>query len=288
MESTVQRWSSAEGFLGVAREFLVAHEAEHCLMIGLAMALVDHPEIYPGARLWTVHAAGRMVAAALRTPPHNLVLSRIEDPRHLAALAEDVLASDEPPGAIGPVDAVRAVADAWTARTGRAAERTMQERIFRLDRVIAPPSAPGRWREAEEADRARLEAWLTAFHVEAQPAGMPAGDVAAVADRFLRRLGRVIYLWERDGEVVSLAGAAGATPRGIRIGPVYTPPDRRGHGYAGNLVAAVSAHQLATGRDFCFLFTDLANPISNRIYQAIGYVAVIDVDMYLFPAAPAA
>ena len=288
MESTVQRWSSAEAFLGVAREFLVAHEAEHCLMIGLAMTVVDPPEIYPDARMWTVHAAGRVVAAALRTPPHNLVLSRIADARHLAALTEDVLVSDDPPGAIGPVDATRAVAAAWTARTGRAALRTMQERIFRLDRVIAPRVAPGRWREAGEADRGLLAAWLAAFAVEANPVGMPQTDTAELADRYLRRLGRVMYLWEHDGEVVSLAGAGGATPRGIRIGPVYTPPDRRGHGYAGNLVAAVSAHQLATGRDFCFLFTDLANPISNRIYQAIGYVAVIDVDMYLFPASPAA
>ena len=104
----------------------------------------------------------------------------------------------------------------------------------------------------------------------------------------LRRVGRVAYLWEDAGEAVALAGTTGPTPRGIRIGPVYTPPDRRGHGYASNLVAEVSQRQLASGRSFCFLFTDLANPTSNHIYQTIGYVPVVDVDQYHFPAQAAA
>jgi predicted GNAT family acetyltransferase len=104
----------------------------------------------------------------------------------------------------------------------------------------------------------------------------------------LRRVGRVAYVWEDAGEVVAFAGVAGPTPRGIRIGPVYTPPDRRGRGYASNLVAEVSRRQLASGRNFCFLFTDLANPTSNHIYQTIGYVPVVDVDQYSFPTQAAA
>ena len=79
-------------------------------------------------------------------------------------------------------------------------------------------------------------------------------------------------------------GAAGPTPRGICIGPVYTPPDRRGRGYASNLVAEVSQRQIASDRSFCVLFTDLANPTSNHIYQAIGYTPVVDAEQYLFPA----
>jgi uncharacterized protein len=44
----------------------------------------------------------------------------------------------------------------------------------------------------------------------------------------------------------------------------------------------VSQVQLDAGRQFVFLFTDLANPTSNKIYQDIGYEAVIDVDEYEF------
>jgi uncharacterized protein len=283
MAVLVRRWPGVQDFVAAAGEFLGAREAEHCLMIGLASTIASHPGLYREPRFWSVEEDGRTVAAALRTPPHNLILSQLDEPRWLAALADDVL-DDAPPGALGPPAATRALAERWSERTGRAAERVLQERIFRLDRVIPPRPAPGCLREAEERDRAQLAAWVAAFNAEAVPDG-PLNDPAEAADRFLRRAGRVAYLWERDGGPVALAGAVGATPRGIRIGPVYTPPELRGRGYASNLVAALSELQLASGRSFCFLFTDLANPTSNRIYQAIGYAPVADVDQYRFPAA---
>ena len=66
----------------------------------------------------------------------------------------------------------------------------------------------------------------------------------------------------------------------MRVGPVYTPPAERRRGYAGALVAALSQQLLDTGREFCFLFTDQANPTSNHIYQQIGYAPVCDVAQY--------
>jgi len=265
------RWSTVQDFLGAARDFLAAREADHCLLFGIASTIAHHPEVYREPRFWTVHEGERVVGAALRTPPHNLILSQLDEPGRVAALAADVLASDEAPGVLGPTAVAHTLAAAWSARTGRTALRQLQERIFRLDRVIPPRPAPGRCREAEERDRAVLTAWCAAFTAEATP-GAPSGDPAEAADRFLRRVGRVAYLWEDAGEVVALGGAGGETPRGIRIGPVYTPPDRRGRGYASNLVAEVSQRHLDAGRSFCFLFTNLANPTSNHIYQSIGYV----------------
>jgi predicted GNAT family acetyltransferase len=283
MGPSVARWSSVHDFLGAAQDFLAAREAEHCLLFGISSTIASHPEVYPDPRFWTVHEAGRVVAAALRTPPRGLILSQIDEPRWLTAFAADALAGDELPSAMGPTTAVRALADAWSARTGRPAVRVAQERIFRLDRVIPPRAAPGRCREVEERDRALLGAWWSAFHAEALPHAPPT-DAAAAADQMLRRAGRVGYIWEDAGEAVALAGAGGPTPRGIRIGPVYTPPGRRSRGYASNLVADISQRQLDSGHSFCFLFTDLANPTSNHIYQAVGYTPVVDVDQYVFPA----
>ena len=68
----------------------------------------------------------------------------------------------------------------------------------------------------------------------------------------------------------------------MRIGPVYTPPADRGRGYASNLVAATSQDVLDRGRRFCFLFTNVANPTSNKIYQALGYAVVCDVEQVHF------
>src|SRR2546421_9200364 len=91
-----------------------------------------------------------------------------------------------------------------------------------------------------------------------------------------------MWLWDIDGRVVSLSGVSGPTPHGIRVAPVYTPPELRGRGYAGNLVAAASQAQLDAGRRFVFLFTDLANPTSNHVYRAIGYEPGTNVDQWVF------
>jgi predicted GNAT family acetyltransferase len=95
-------------------------------------------------------------------------------------------------------------------------------------------------------------------------------------DRRLSAEGTGILLWEHDGEPVSLAGWGGRTPNGIRVGPVYTPPELRGRGYATAVTAELSRRLLAGdlgpgNRRFCFLYTDLANPTSNSIYRRIGY-----------------
>ena len=100
--------------------------------------------------------------------------------------------------------------------------------------------------------------------------------------RALDRGHRTFYVWEVDGRPVSTAGLGGPTPHGLRIGPVYTPPAERGHGYGSAVTAAASQAAFDRGCRFVFLFTSLLNPTSNKIYQAIGYEPVIDVDMVRF------
>ena len=186
------------------------------------------------------------------------------------------------PGVLGPPDAASAFADHWAgAWPGRSARRTMQERIYRLERVLPPRPADGRARLVEPPDRDVVIDWLRAFSEEALD--QPLVDASVLADRWLERLGgRELWIWESESRPVSLAGVNGPTPHGIRVGPVYTPPAERRRGYAGNLVAAASQAQLDAGRSFVFLFTDLANSTSNHVYQAIGYEPVADVDQWTF------
>ena len=90
-----------------------------------------------------------------------------------------------------------------------------------------------------------------------------------------------IFMWD-DGEPVSMAGSARPTRRGICINAVYTPHPQRKRGYASACVSALSQLLLNRGYEFCMLYTDLTNPTSNAIYQAIGYEPVIDSTMYRF------
>jgi predicted GNAT family acetyltransferase len=125
-------------------------------------------------------------------------------------------------------------------------------------------------RVAHVEDLALIDAWQTAFLREAVP-GHPADD-----DDRRRQLeglvrGGSFRLWEDQGATVSMSGIHQAPPIGVRIGPVYTPPEFRGNGHATSLVAAASQEQLDAGRPACYLHTDLGNPTSNAIYQRIGY-----------------
>jgi len=287
MSLTVRRHPTVEEFLAAAGTFLEAREAEHNLIFGISSAIRVSPELFvadPPRFATVTNAGGRIVAATLRTPPYNQVLSCIDDLLAVDALVA-ALRTEPLPGVLGPTQAAARFAAGWTDATGQPAHVELAERIFRLERVI-PPDRPasGAWRLAEPRDRDLIARWVVDFSTEAMPESPPIQNPIAATERWIGRVGRMLYLWEDGDRVVSIVGAGGETPNGIRIGPVYTPPDLRRRGYASSLTAAASADQLARGRRFVFLFTDLANPTSNKIYQAIGYEPVCDVDQYRFGA----
>jgi hypothetical protein len=156
----------------------------------------------------------------------------------------------------------------------------MRERIYRADHAHPPEGVPGELRPYEERHRDLVLAWLEAFAAEAMPEAPP-DDATSWLERRRQDPESDIVLWD-DGEPVSFGGFGSPTPNGIRIGPIYTPPELRRRGYASALTAALTAMLLERGRRFCFLFTDLTNPTSNSIYQRVGYEPVADFDMWSF------
>jgi uncharacterized protein len=282
----VLRASSVAGFMDLAGEFLAAREAEHNLIFGICANIEADPAMFGAGPpyLATVLHGDRVVGAAIRTPPWRLVLSVMDHPGAAHRLVDDLMG--EPlPGCVGPAKAAEHFAEGWTRVTGMAARLRTNERAFQLRKVVPPRPAPGRMIRSDPSHHRLLAAWAQAFSEEALDG--PPQDWNLMAERWIKGIGRTAYLWEDAGRIVSLTGVGGLTPHGIRVGPVYTPPEARGRGYASNLVAQVSQLQLDSGRQFVFLFTDLANPTSNKIYQDIGYEPVIDMDEYEFePRAP--
>ncbi len=281
---SVERFTDPGPFLDAVGLFLAEREAEHNLLFGISANLSLDPGGSAGPPyLAAVTRGASVVGAALMTPPHNLVLSCMDDPAAPSALAVHLAADGSPlPGVTAPIDIARTFAEEWAAAHGLTARRTIAERIYRTQRVVPPTGVHGRARLATAADRAILITFTRAFLREAlDRSGDDAGDFV---DGALRSGTRQFHLWD-DGGPVSLVGVGGRTPNGIRIGPVFTPPDRRGHGYASALTAFVTQAQFDEGRRFVFLFTDIANATSNKIYQAIGYEPVIDIDQWTFEVA---
>jgi hypothetical protein len=284
MGMTVHRFDDVEAFMALAGPFLLEREAEHNLLLGIVGQLASPgTTMERGSTCLAVTGDDRtVVGAALHAPPYNPVLSQVDDLEAVDALV-DSLRADRPPGLLGPSAAAARFVERWRTSTGQRAELEMAQRAFRLDRVLPlARRAPGAWRFAEERDQPLLSRWMRDFQEEALPAGSHLEEVEPLVDRWIRRIGRTLYLWEDGDGPVSVVGVGGATPNSIRVGPVYTPRQHRGRGYATALTASASQDQLDRGRRFCTLFTDLANPTSNRIYRAIGYEPVYDMDQYRF------
>ena len=259
---------------------LVEDEVRHSVPLGVLATIERDPGRYAEHHLWLVADGGAVVACALMTPPFRLlVMGRAAGFDELvAAVCSDGI---QVPGANGFVPEVEQFAARWSQATGASTELAMSMRMYSTDAVIPAADAPGLMRPALESDRPLLAAWGHAFAVETGLARSEGAEevVRSITGRSGTQPG--IVLWEVDGVPVALAGGTESSPGIARVGPVYTPPDHRRRGYATSLVAAWTSQLLGGGMRRCVLFTDLANPTSNSIYQTVGYrpygdAAVID------------
>lgn len=282
----VKRFDDPKAFYDYAGDFLVAHEAENNLPLGLINGLIISREFaeFPPYLAAVEDDAGKIVLAAVRTPPRNLILSYTETPEAMDTLIADMAALY---GTLPAANAMKPLAadfaQRWTQHTGQRGRVNLAMRIYKLTEVISVHGVPGTMRLATPADRTHVEDWSYNFQMDCF--GHADRDEAReAANRWLQNKPemRGLFYWEVDGQPVAMAGYTGPTPNSFRVGAVYTPPDQRRKGYASALVAALSQHILDMGKTMATLFTDLANPTSNHIYQEVGYMPVCDVDEYRF------
>lgn len=225
--------------------------------------------------LQTLWAGERFVGATFRTPPWPVGVSGLPTDA-IEPAAETLLEVDpELPSVGGPRDIAEPFAEVWAGLTGATIKEAMAGRLYRLG-TLEPPTVVGAARlGSTEDDIKRMAGWREDFQIEAS------GHVRVpgVAESDVRRslaLRNAQLIWEVDGRPVAYA-AVGRPINGMsRVGPVYTLPGERGHGYGSAITAAASRWALDAGAEHVLLFTDLANPTSNAIYQRIGYRPVMD------------
>lgn len=273
-------------FLDVTGEFLRAEAARNSVLLTVtadleaaALEAADleaaGPAASDGGMLygWQQADAGRLTAAFMHTPGYPAMLSGMSETA-AADLARELLAAGH---RVPGVNAAQQAADAFTAvwrdRTGDAVTVHRRMRLFRLARLVPPAPPPaGSPRPGAGTDRDLLDEWFGAFAAEV--GDIPAHDHRSDIDKRLGYGG--ITIWEAGGVPVSVACLTRAVGGMARVGPVYTPPARRGRGYAAGATAAVSQAALDAGVREVVLYTDLANPTSNALYERLGYAPVED------------
>ena len=269
----VRRFDDPEAFREAALPYLTQDEARHNLVLGITSNLVSRPGLHELYDLWVASDGDEVAGVALRTPPYNLVLAQPRDEAALDAIVDRLLdEGQDPPGVVAAVPELDAFVAAWTATRDVDATLVMRQGVYELREVLPTPAPPGSPRPATPEDRDLAIAWVRGFAEEALRDDPEADRITRVIEDRLDGSERAgIWLWEDGGRPVAMSGYGSETPNGIRIGPVYTPPDLRGRGYATGLVSEQSRWLLGTGRSFCFLYTDLDNPTSNALYRRIGY-----------------
>lgn len=276
-------------FLAVAAERLAADPALSIVVTRVTARLRDEraagiPAPADVPCWWAVLRDGEeVVGLAMRTAPFQpfppYVLPMDDDAA--VALARELHRRGEPvTGANGALPAVRTFVEETARLTGGTAEVAIHMRLFELGELVPPTGVRGELRMVRHDEIDLVLAWLDLFMADAdemaqRPRGANPHEALSREDLGRRIDAGSYWFWVDDGRPVSLT--VGSTPAfGVSgIGPVFTPKELRGHGYASGAVAAVSRRLQDAGARVC-LFTDQANPTSNRIYQRLGFRPVTD------------
>ena len=272
-------------FYNLVLGFLLKNEAENNLLFSILNAIKINPKRYGEEKsiLITVDEKKKIKLVSLRTPPFNQLISYTDDLKSIDILAKELLQKNiELPGVLGLKEGAKNFAQLWCENKKMNSQLIRNERVYKLEKVAEETLGDRDFIIGTEVNQTLILNWAKKFILEALPeteeSQITRSQEALVEDIKNKKL----FLLMDKNEVVSMARKAGKTPNGNLVNLVYTPPELRRRGYATECVARLSKHLLEEGNKFCFLFTDLMNPVSNSIYQKIGYHPVIDVDEYKF------
>jgi predicted GNAT family acetyltransferase len=260
--------------LRTADEFLSSEPVLHNLILSLLHSRVAHDD--PG-RYWIAFHGEKAVGVAVQSPlEYPAVLTPMEPTTVLAMVDAIAETGGTLRGVFGDAATAARFAGQWSERCKAAAIPFQGMRLYELLELGETPRTEGQLRQADMSDRSLMILWTRAFQDEI---GESANDVELRVDRGLAA--GQLWLWDQNGESTSMAVSREPVQGVVRLSGVYTPPEKRGHGYAAACVHALSKHFCGGGYR-CILYTDLSNSTSNSIYRRIGYRAVGEALRYRF------
>jgi hypothetical protein len=277
-------YDNVDDFLNTAQPVLELEEAANNVLLGSCLSLKKRlgPKA-PGPFLATVNDEDdRTALVAVMTMPGRVVIydTQVSNTVEALELLADHAFRFEPnlSAVMAKPYISREFAEVFSKISGKKTQIQFEHRAFELTDVIHPTITDGQLKQATPDDLELVSHWTYSFLKEA----LYEDDLAGARESAKRKIkAKEIHLWV-VGDPVSMAASARPTRNVIAVNTVYTPPENRGNGYASACVAVLSQKLLDSGYKSCVLFTDLANPTSNKIYQAVGYKPVADFTAYEF------
>ncbi len=256
-----------EEFLSKHMSALEKDQPRHNLFLGI----INRAKADPSAvRYWSL---GEGAACAIQTPPNFLVLGDLSK-KQCDEFAKIIQKLDFI-GCLGSGDSAERLAQSLT-EMGIIHALEVPQRIYVLEKQPKYPDCEGQGRKYRPQDRDLFCDWFYHFSNEATP-----HETAPEKERIKKMFADIpVFFWVVDGKPVSMASINRETKDGSNISFVFTPPELRGRGYAGSVTAYACENAFKEGKKICFLYTDLRNPISNKVYQKIGFYSWCDSKIY--------
>ncbi|MFD6509189.1 MULTISPECIES: GNAT family N-acetyltransferase [unclassified Bacillus (in: firmicutes)] len=177
------------------------------------------------------------------------------------------------PGLIGNKKNVQKLAEEVAVLENKKTNVVMEQGVYALQQVKKKWNEEGIFREINSDELPLIEKWIYQFCEDVK---LPTTKEEAKQTAHTLITNNRLFGLEVDGKLVSVAAKTRPTTNNITVNFVYTPKEARKKGYASNCVAALSQRMLDEGYKTTTLYTDLANPTSNKIYQEIGYEQIAE------------
>ncbi|MFC8054381.1 GNAT family N-acetyltransferase [Bacillus cereus] len=177
------------------------------------------------------------------------------------------------PGLIGNKKIVQKLAEEIAVLENKKTNVVMEQSVYALQQVKKKWNEDGAFREIGGDELPLIEQWIYQFCEDVR---LPTTKDEAKQTAHTLITNRRLFGLEVEGKLVSVAAKTRPTTNNITVNFVYTPKEARKKGYASSCVAALSQRMLDEGYKTTTLYTDLANPTSNKIYQEIGYEQIAE------------
>jgi uncharacterized protein len=280
----IETFHDASSFLTATDKFFLADEANHNLILGLALMLVQSPTATPSLYAAFYDGNKNVVGAVIWVQGRKLVATACPE-EGAELLAEKLFtfssAREGVAGIFAPFEFATAFAKAWSEKAKVKSDVGIQQNVMRMDfsdRFDKPNLPQGRLRRAWLEDLRNLRSWARSMAIETNM-DEPPEETAELTRRMIEA--RRLFVWDVGGPV-AMAGHSGNTPNGARINSVYTPPDQRRKGYARAVTWGVCETLRQSGKKFVCLFADRHNPASVQLYESMGFKIIGTMDLVKF------
>lgn len=254
---------------------LQEEEAKNSLCLGLSYHFLQDPTdcVHQSALFQEGKFVGALVVSRYLNQ-QNLLCTPVQEIEHAESLLKAYRRTRKTAhNLIGELKTANLYRD-LLLKSGKRLRLIMSQGIYRCDKVIVPDN-PERllFRLAESRDIETLSRWIEDFRVEALPHDPPVNSRELAAKKIKAK---AIYVVEKKGQLVSMAGWGRDIETSCSINLVYTPGLWRKRGFASVVTSKITQLFLERGKKETNLYTDMKNPTSNKIYQDIGYKFVCD------------